>query len=149
MATKIVNGVVVDMTAQDAAEFEAARAPALPQAKREARERIAERRARAETGGFAHLTVRYDSRGPDLARLAILGARARAAKAAAQPFTVRMAAADESESAMNADELIALELSAGDHFVACSARARTLRQAVNTAVDVPAVLAVDIDIGWP
>ena len=60
-----------------------------------------------------------------------------------------MVAADDSESNMNADEVIALEKSAGDHFVACAANARTLRQAVNNAADVASCLAVDVNAGWP
>ena len=149
MAKKIVNGQLVDMDPAEEAAFEAGRTPTLNQARREMRDRIALRRLQAETSGYVHLTKRYDSRTADLARLSILAARARTAKAAASAFSVRVIASDDSESSMNADEVIALEVSAGDHFLGCSANARTLRQAVNAAADVAAVLAVDINAGWP
>lgn len=149
MATKLVNGVPVEMSPAEEAAFEAGRTPNLAQARRLMRDRIADRRSQAESGGFAHLTKRYDSRGGDLARLSILAERARTAKAAAGAFTVRVVASDDTEAAFNADEMIALEVSAGDHFLACSANARTLRQAVTAAADVALVLAVDIEAGWP
>lgn len=150
MARKIVNGELVDMTPDEEAAFEAGRTLTLVQARREMRERIATRREIAEQGGFTHLTIVYSSRGADLARLSILAERARTAKAAAEnTWRARMVAADDSESNMNADEVIALEKSAGDHFVACAANARSLRQAVNAAADTASVLAVDINDGWP
>ena len=150
MAKKLVNGVLVDMTPEEEAAFEASRTPTLPQARREMRERLSERREQAERGGFTHLTVKYGSGGSDLARLSVIAERARTAKAAGEnTWRVRMAAADDSESNMNADEVIALEKSAGDHFVLCAANARTLRQAINQAVDATAALAVDINVGWP
>jgi hypothetical protein len=149
MGKKIVNGQLVDMALDEEAAFEAGRTPTLQQAKRAAREQIALRRLQAETGGFAHLAVRYESKPANLSRIAILAERARTAKAASQSFTVRVTAEDDSDTAMNANEYIAYEVSAGNHFVACSDRARTLRQAVNAAADVAAVLAIDINAGWP
>ena len=150
MARKIVNGELVDMTPDEEAAFEAGRTLTLVRARREMRERIATRRVLAEQGGFTHLTIVYSSRGADLARLSMLAERARTAKAAADgTWRARMVAADDSESNMNADEVIALEKSAGDHFVACAANARSLRQAVNAAADTASVLAVDINDRWP
>ena len=114
------------------------------------RDLIAQHRERAEQGGFTHSAVVYGSRGADLARLSILAQRARTAKADSEnTWRARMVAADDSESNMTADEVIALEKSAGDHFVACAANARTLRQAVNNAADVASCLAVDVNAGWP
>lgn len=149
MATKIVNGKEVTMSPAEEAAFEAERTPTLPQAKRLMRDKIARRRAAAEMGGFLHLAVRYDSDASELARIAILGERARTAKAAATAFSVNVIASDDSQTAMNANEFIALEVSAGDHFIACSAKARALRLAVNKAADVASVLAVDTEVGWP
>ena len=146
---KMVNGVLLDMTPEEEAAFEAGRTPTLQQAKREMRARIAERRIVAEMAGFLHLTVRYASDGASLARMSVLAERARTAKAASEPFSVRVVSMDDGDTAMNANELLALEVSAGDHYVACSANARTLRQAVGNAADVAAVLAVDINAGWP
>jgi hypothetical protein len=141
------------MSAQEEADLEATRALTLPQAKRFMRQKIADRRLTAEQGGFKHtvasVTTVYDSHGSDLARLSILASRARVAKAEAGAFSVRVVAADDSETAMNADELIALDRSAGDHFLACSANARTLRQAVNGSPDAASALSVDLEVGWP
>ena len=150
MAKKLLNGQLVDMTPAEEAEFEAGRTPTLPQARRHMRDLIAQHRERAEQGGFTHSAVVYGSRGADLARLSILAQRARTAKADSEnTWRARMVAADDSESNMTADEVIALEKSAGDHFVACAANARTLRQAVNNAADVASCLAVDVNAGWP
>jgi len=146
---KLVNGVEVDMTPEEVIAFEAARTPTLPQARKLMRERIAARRVKAEQGGFLYLTARYDSDGNSLARLAVLASRAKTAKANNETVSVTLIAADDTQSQFNANELIALEVSAGDHFIACSANAKTLRQAVNQAVDVAAVLAVDLEVGWP
>lgn len=147
--SRIVNGQLVPMTPEEEAAFEADRTPTLPQARRLMRQRIAARRSLAEAGNFPHLGKGYESTAAALARLSILAQRARTAKAEATAFSVRMVAADDTETAMNADEVIALERSAGDYLIACSANARTLRQAVAAAADVPAVLAVDIEVGWP
>lgn len=149
MATKLVNGRETAMSQEEVDAFEASRSMTLPQAKRHMRDLIAQHRERAEQGGFTHSAVVYGSRGADLARLSILTQRARTAKAASEnTWRARMVAADDSESNMNADEVIALEKSAGDHFVACAANARTLRQAVNNAADVASCLAVDVNAGW-
>jgi hypothetical protein len=149
MATKIVNGVVVTMDPLEEADFEAKRAVNLPQAKKSAKALIAARRDRAETGGFLYLATRYSSDGNGLARTSILGERARTAKAASLPLVVNVIAMDDTSANMNANELIAMEVAAGDHLVACSENARVLRQAVNQALDVAAVQAVNIEIGWP
>ena len=149
MTKKLINGQLVDMGPAEEAAFDAARSLSLPQLKKILRARIAARRVQAENGGFVHLATVYASTGQDLARLTIIAQRARTAKAAAAAFSVRMVAVDESESAMSADEVIALEVSAGDHFVSCGANARTLRQAVNAAADEATAKAVDLDAGWP
>lgn len=150
MATKIVNGREAAMSSEEAEAFEASRSMTLPQARRYMRDLIAQHRERAEQGGFTHSAVVYGSRGADLARLSIMAQRARTAKADSdKAWRARMMAADDSESNMNADDVIALEKSAGDHFVACAANARTLRQAVNNAADVASCLAVDVNAGWP
>jgi len=149
MTTKLVNGVSVDMDPAEAAAFEADRTPTLPQAKKLMRDRIAARRVVAEQGGFLHLTVRYNSDPQMLARIAIVAERARTAKTTATAFSINVIAADDTSGPMSADAYIALEKSAGDHFLACSDNAKTLRQAVNACTDVPSALAVNIEVGWP
>lgn len=151
MAKKLVNGVEMEMDPAEAQEFEASRTPTLGQARRTMFARIDARRSVAEGAGFVFAadSKRYASDAWALSRLTVLASRARAAKAASEAFSVRVQATDDSESAFNADALIALEHGAGDHFKACSDAARTLRQAVRNAIDVAGVLAVDIDSGWP
>jgi hypothetical protein len=149
MTKKMLNGVEVDMDPAEAAEFEAGRTLTLPQAKKLAKALIAARRNMAETSGFLYLTTRYPSDGNGLSRTSILGERARTAKAASLPLVVSVIAMDDTSANMNANELIAMEVAAGDHLAACSENARVLRQAVNQAVDVAAVQAVNIEIGWP
>ena len=149
MATKMVNGVSVDMTPDELAAFEAQRVFNLPQAKRYMRLRIMARRERAELGGFLNGSTRYDSDAQSLSRIAILASRARTGKALGSNIVVSMVAADDSMTNMNADALLSLELSSGDHFIACSNNARVLRLAVNQADTVAAALAVDTEAGWP
>jgi hypothetical protein len=149
MATKLLNGVPVEMSDAEYLTFEDSRTLTVAQAKREMRRRIDERRERAERSGFALSATRYDSGPAFFSRLSILAARARTAKAANESFTVNVVAADESQANMNANEIIALEQAAGDFLVACSQNARTLRQAVGNAADVAAVLAVNVEAGWP
>jgi hypothetical protein len=151
MAMKLVNGVLVVMSDAELIAFEDSRTLTLAQAKREMRGRIDARREAAERAGFVlpSTGARYASSPAFFSRLAVLAARARTAKAAGEAFTVNVVAADDSQSNMSANEIIALELAAGDCLVACSANARTLRQAVGNAADVAAVFAVDINAGWP
>lgn len=137
---KILNGQVVDMTTED----EAAMQLSMPQAKRITRGRIAARRLEAERGGFTYAGKRYDSN--DRGTIALL---ANGARAGAAGFPVRVVALDDTETALTAAEYQAFEAAAISHLLACSANARTLRQAVNAAADVDAVLAIDLDAGWP
>lgn len=149
MAKKLLNGREVDMTVDEEAAFESMRSMSTPQAKKAMRDRLAARRIAAEHGGFAYLGLRYDSSDPALARLSLLGNRARTAKANSEAFSVSMTALDDSASNFSANEMIALEVAAGDHYVLCSANYKTLKQAVNGAADAAAALALDLDAGWP
>jgi hypothetical protein len=143
MATKIVNGETVQMSAEEEAAFEAARTPTLNQAKRAARERIRERRDLAERT-FPYLGVRYDASAAG--RIAVL---ANAARQSGTGFPVRVVALDDSETNLSRAEMQAFETALAAHLQACSTNATTLRQAVNACTDVAAVRAVDIEAGWP
>lgn len=151
MATKLLNGVVVEMGDAEYVAFEDSRTLTLVQARREMKARIETRRETAERSGFVlpATGARYASSPAFFARLAVLAARARAAKAAGEAFSINVVAADDSQSNMNANELIALELAAGDFLAACSANSRTLRLAVISAVDAASCLAINIEVGWP
>jgi hypothetical protein len=150
MATRLVNGIEIVMKPEESAAHDASRTPTLAQARRFMRERIAARREDAEAAGFLVAGTRFGSGAHEFARAALLGERARTAKAASQPFNVQILAADGTTTTnMNANELIAFEVAAADHLKACSDNARVLRQAVSDAADVVAVLAVNIDAGWP
>lgn len=149
MATKIVNGVPVPMDAAEEAAFEASRTPTLQKAKRDLRDRLAARLARAERSGFSFQTVRVASDGDMLARIAILAERARRAVADSEAITVRLVAEDDSALNLNRGEMLDLAKTAGDHFLACSANARTLRQAIAAAATLAEVEAVNINTGWP
>jgi hypothetical protein len=144
MATKIVNGDVVQMTAQEEAEFEASRTPTLSQARKEKKAQIKDRRELAERT-FPYLGVRYDV--STLAgRIAVL---ANAARQSGTGFPVRFVALDDSEVGLSRAEMQAFELALATHLQACSANAKALRDAVQAASTPTAVQAIDIEAGWP
>jgi hypothetical protein len=143
MATIIRNGEVIELTAEQEAAFEASRTPTLTQAKRAARERIRALRDLAERS-FPYLGVWYDASAAG--RIAVLANRARIS---ADGFPVRAVALDESETNLSRVEYQAFEAALGTHLQACSAHANTLRQQVNAATTVAAVLAIDLEAGAP
>jgi hypothetical protein len=143
MATKFVNGESVLMSAEEEAAFEESRQISLPQAKRAARERIRTLRDLAERS-FPYLGVWYDASAAG--RIAVLANRARIS---ADGFPVRVVALDESETNLSRVEYQAYEAALGTHLQACSAHANTLRQQVNAATTVAAVLAIDLEAGAP
>ena len=125
--------------------------PAVPlgQAKRQKREGIASRLAQAERAGFVFQAARIASDADSLARISILALRAQRAKDDGQAISVRLVAADDTALTLNRQEMLDLAKAAGDHFLACSDNARTLRQAVAAATTAAEVDAVDLDSGWP
>lgn len=143
MATIIRNGEVVEMTAEEEAAFEAERSPTLSQARRQARDRIRDRRELAERT-FPYAGARYDASAAG--RIAVL---ANAARISGAGFPVRVIALDDSETGLSRAEYQAFEAALASHLQACSANAQALRQAVQAAADVAAVRAVDVDAGWP
>lgn len=143
MATKIVNDQVVQMSAEEEAAFEALRQVTLPQAKRAARERISDIRARAERK-FPYLGAWYDA--STAGRIAVL---ANCARISGAGFPVRVAALDETETNLSRAEMQAFEAALGAHLQACSAYANTLRQQVNACTTVAEVQAVDLEVGVP
>lgn len=149
MATRFVDGVPVEMSPAEEAVFEAARTPTLAQAKRAAREALAARLIRAEQSSFVFQTGRVVADAAMLSRIAILALRAQRAIADSETITVRIALEDGSTLNLNRQEMLDLAKAAGDHFIACSANARTLRQAINAANSLAEVYAVDIESGWP
>lgn len=149
MATRFVNGVPVEMSPAEEAVFEAARTPTLAQAKRAAREALAARLIRAEQSSFVFQTGRVVADAAMLSRIAILALRAQRAIADSETITVRIALEDGSTLNLNRQEMLDLAKAAGDHFIACSANARTLRQAINAANSLAEVYAVGIESGWP
>ncbi len=144
MANKIVNGERVEMTAEEEAEFEAARTPSLAQAKRAARARIRERMDQAQRSGFVYAGARYDS--ANAGRIAVLANQARAG---AGGFPVRMLDLDGGDTALSRAEIQAMELALDAHLKACSTNAKALLDATQAAADVAAVQAVNVEAGWP
>lgn len=143
MATKMVNGVLVEMTAEEEAAFEASRTPTLAQARRQWKDRIRDRRELAERT-FPYVGARYDASAAG--RIAVL---ANAARISGAGFPVRVVALDDSETGLSRAEYQAFEAALATHLQLCSANAQALRQAVQAAADVAAVRAIDVDAGWP
>lgn len=149
MVAKLVNGRPVEMDAAEEAAFEAARTPTLAQAKRAAREALAARLVGAEQSSFTYQTGRIVSDPAMLSRIAILAHRAQRAIADSETITVRIALEDGSTLSLTRQEMLDLAKAAGDHFIACSANARTLRQAIQAATTLAEVAAVSLESGWP
>ncbi|HBK92542.1 MAG TPA: hypothetical protein DDZ68_12820 [Parvularcula sp.] len=71
------------------------------------------------------------------------------AKSADAPYLQYWTMADDSDVAHDADEMIAMGLAVGEFVGAAHAHARSLKAAIEAAADAAAILAVDIDAGWP
>lgn len=143
MATKIVNGNVVEMTPAEESAFEAARTPTLAQARKAAKARIRDLRDQAERS-FPYLGIRYDASAAG--RIAVL---ANAARASGNGFPVRFVALDDSEVGLSRAEMQAFETALATQLQACSTNAKALRDAVQAAATPQAVLAIDLEAGWP
>jgi hypothetical protein len=87
----------------------------------------------------------------ELARSNIAGAALAAviAQGASAPYSVTWTRADNSTVSLNATEMIAVGLAVMQHVDGCYNRARTLRDAINAAANMAALLAIDINTGWP
>lgn len=144
MATTIIrNGELVQLTAEEEADFEASRTPTLQQARRSAKERIRDLRDLASRT-FPYLGVRYDA--SMAGQIAVL---ANAARASGNGFPVRVVALDDSEVGLSRAEMQVFETALATHLQACSAKAKTLRDTVQAAGDVASVRAIDLEAGWP
>ena len=143
MATIIRNGEIITLTPEEEAAFEAVRTPTLSQARKAAKATIRDRRDQAERS-FPYLGVRYDASAAG--RIAVL---ANAARASGTGFPVRFVALDDSEVGLSRAEMQAFETALATHLQACSTNAKTLRDAVQAAATPQAVIAIDLDAGWP
>jgi hypothetical protein len=148
MATKMVNGVLVTMTAEEEAQFEADRTPTLAHAKKARKQAILVRWGMADAAGFTYQTKTIESDATNLARISVLASRARRALADSEAFSVVWVTADDSTLTLNRAELIDMDKAAGDFLKRMSDNARTLRQAVSAATDLAGVAAVNIEAGW-
>lgn len=146
---KLVNGVVIEMTPEEEAAFEADRTPTLPRAKRAKKHAIIAAWVKAERNGVVFQAKTVETGSDSLARLGVLARRARQAKDDGVPFPVSIVAADDSILNLSRAELLLLDQAVGDHFKACSDNAKALLQATRDAADLAAVAAVDESAGWP
>lgn len=78
---------------------------------------------------------------------AVLGALI--AQSASAPFSIEWTAKDNSVHTLNAAQMIALGLAVLSHVNAAHDNARALRIEIEAAADVPTLLTIDIEAGWP
>lgn len=78
---------------------------------------------------------------------AVLGALI--AQSASAPFTIEWTAKDNSVHTLNAAQMIALGLAVLSHVNAAHDAARVLRAEIEAAADIPTLLQIDIEAGWP
>jgi hypothetical protein len=71
------------------------------------------------------------------------------AKGAGQPFQVNFTKADDSRVTLDADGIIGLGMSVGQHIMACHYHASALKDAIAAATDDQELAAIDILANWP
>lgn len=71
------------------------------------------------------------------------------AKTSGAPFSVTWTMLDNSTVTLDSDAMISLGLAVLMHVDACHARARALRAEIESAVDMAALLAINVGAGWP
>lgn len=108
----------------------------------------AERDIHVAAGAITNLGV-VDT--DEVARSNIAGATLAAliASTTGAPYSVTWTMADNSLVAVDAAEMIAMGMAVMAHVGACHAHARTLRAAIDDAVDMAELLAIDVTVGWP
>ncbi len=123
--TKIVNGIAVEMTAEEAADFEASRAPAPPTVA-ELQAYASDKRWRKETGGITvgEITVSTDDR----SKMMLMGARVHAASDPG--FTTQWKTTDGSFAILDATTINALSAAVLAHVDACFAREAEVQAAI-------------------
>lgn len=131
-------GTVIDPLAGD-----------LQHAKVRAWAQVKAARDRAADGGCDTALGRVDT--TDRSRILIAGAvqMAQIAKAAAEPYSVDWVMANNQPVHHDADEMIALGMTVGQHIADCWEHAQQLRAAIEAAGSVEAIAAIDTSTGWP
>ncbi len=86
-----------------------------------------------------------------LSRSNITGASigAMLAQSSGAPFSVEWTLKNNSVVTLDAAQMIALGLAVLAHVNACHDHARALREQIEAAADVPALLQIDVSAGWP
>ena len=71
------------------------------------------------------------------------------AKSAGVPFATEWTDLANVDHQLDADGMIAVGIAAGTYVTAAHDNSRTLRDAIETASDLAALLAIDVTAGWP
>ena len=145
MATKMVNGSAVEMTAQEEADFIASRTLSLADAKAAKVLQIEARQAIAERAGFQYSGFDVGSDPDQMRRYIVLSKRIETAVIDGMSVSWRNNSLSIYDSTMIGD----IEKAAGDHYVLCMDNAMALKEAVYVCTTVAQVDAIDINVGWP
>lgn len=108
-----------------------------------------DQRGRAERWGCTTPLGRADTDADSQRKVAGAVQMAMIAQAAGAPFSIEWTMQDNSVVTHDAAAMIVLGVAVGQHVAACHAVALSKRAAIEAAIDVDAVTAVDIAGGWP
>jgi hypothetical protein len=114
-------------------------------------ERRRARRTEAETGGFLFRDHLIDSDRDSIQRIAQAVAAAGQSLWGGVPYAVPWTCADDSELALDAAGMLAMQTALAEHGALCHARSRALRAAIDgadTLADL-ATVALEMETGWP
>ena len=142
---KMVNGVRVQMTPAEEAQFEAERAPSLAQLKAELRRRVKTRRLMAEEAGVTvgqnvvETTAEF--------RLRLRELRDYLAENPGEQVPVRLA--NGRVVRVSAAQLTAAAKAIMQHIRDCMNAEADHLEAIDALADVPAAQAYDASTGWP
>lgn len=106
-------------------------------------------RLRHETGGCATPLGRMDTDADSQRKVNGSVTMALIAQAAGRPFSIDWTMADNTTLAHDGPAMIAAGVAVGQHVSACHERALELKAAIETAADMAALAAIDIEQGWP
>jgi len=113
------------------------------------RAEVNHRRSMAEFGGCATALGRVNTDDVSKLRISVAVQMALIAQGAGAPFSVDWTMEDNSVVAHDGPAMIGMGIAVGTHGAACHAHGSALKSAIDAASDAEAIMAIDIEAGWP
>ena len=133
----------------DGTAFGPAPAPSIDDARATAWAAVKLRRAQLEFGGCDTPFGRVQTDPESTTKINGLTTLALIAQAGGQPFEVGFSMADNSVVVLDATEAITMGATVGGYVGAVYAHSFALRAQIDAAVDLAALAAIDLLLGWP